>query len=147
MISRRLSGWTLAAAAVFLGSCGGGGNSASGPIGGADASSGALVAAVEPGDNPDLAGYTGLPDIKAVTGTSNSGRFLDMISDPGRTQSIRQAAHYVIIVPKSETTLKLQIFDGNCGGQWDQNQITYGAGDTLQPEEVAHSQFRQRHAG
>ena len=134
MISRRLSSWTLAAAAVFLGSCGGGGSSASGTVDGAGASSGAAVAAVEVGDNPDLPGYTGLPDIKAVTGKSNSGRFLDMISDPGRTQSIRQAAHYVIVVPASATELKVQVFDGNCGGLWDQNQITYGAGDTLQPD-------------
>ena len=146
MLNRRLFVWALPVLALLPCSCGGATGTPAGSSGGTGTSAETVPSTHVAGVPAQLEGFTGLPDTLAVHGTSNSGVFLDIVSDRFNSESIPQPAHYVIVVPADKTNLKVWIFDGNCEGLWDQNRLAYDAGDTLRGDGSA-VQYRLTTAG
>jgi hypothetical protein len=86
--------------------------------------------AAEPIDNDELVAspdFTGLPDKN-----SHSGVFLDIIARG--SSSIVQEQFYRIIVPGSDPSVRVAIFDGNCAGLWDQNRLENDAAGNPIPD-------------
>ena len=132
-LDRRLYSRAVPVLALFvLSSCGGGGGGGAGA--GPESPSGAAATPLLAGVDPKVAGLFGLPDSMAIHGQSNSGVFVDLVSDKDKLQSIKQPSHYTIVVPAGKTKLSVWVFDGNCEGLWDQNKAAYGAGDTVVPD-------------
>ncbi|MCC7138438.1 MAG: hypothetical protein IT460_08450, partial [Planctomycetes bacterium] len=81
-------------------------------------------------DNDELVAdpeFTGLPDKD-----SHSGVFLDIIA--AGSSSIVQDSYYRVVTEPATASLKVLVFDGNCGGLWDQNLIQHGAGSAVLPD-------------
>ena len=88
-----------------------------------------VAASAATDDNDELVAgseFQGFPDKD-----SHSGVFCDVIA-PG-SNSLVQTAQYRIVVPASQTSLRLAIFDANSAGLWDQN-ASKGNGTVVAPD-------------
>ncbi len=93
------------------------------------ASSSRPAFAAEPFDNDELVAgpeFRGFPDKD-----SHSGVFNDIIATG--SNSLVQSALYRIVVPASQTSLRVAIFDANSAGLWDQN-ANIGDGVNVPPD-------------